>query len=272
MEADTMTAGNSVVKLTAKTALKNNWLKCIAASLSLIFSCLISLIAADYASYISNDAVGYIFLAAVGIFLIFPLFLGVVRFFWRMIFGADDMQLVIFHYFSDKEKYKRALRLSASLAIRAVGFAAVMFLPAIVIDIFSGVKVYDMMDIPIPIWTGNLYYLTVFLKTVASVVLFFVMSRYYLAPILVVADEDMDVAEAMHMSCTLSRDTGLDFIYLIFSFLGWLLVSVLIFPLVFTLPYFTTSICVHARFAVAEYNKKVEKNSDSGIPTFSAEI
>ena len=267
-----MTAGNSVVKLTAKTALKNNWLKCIAASLSLIFSCFIMLIASDYLSYISNDAVGYIFIAVAGIFLIFPLFLGVIRFFWRMIFGADDMQLVIFHYFSDKEKYKRALRMSASLAIRTAGFAAVVFLPAIVIDIFSGVKIYDIMDIPIPIWTGNLYYLTVFLKTVASVVLFFIMSRYYLAPFLAVADEDMDVAEAMHMSCTLSMDTGLDFIFLIFSFLGWIVISVLVFPLVFTLPYFITSLSVHVRFAVAEYNKKVEKNSDSGIPTFSAEI
>ena len=272
MGADIMTAGNSVVKLTAKTALKNNWLKCIAASLSLIFSCLISSIAADYISYISHNAVGYILLAAVGIFLIFPLFLGVVRFFWRMIFGADDMQLVAFYYFSDKEKYKRALRLSASLAIRTAGFAVVIFLPAIIIDIFSGVKVYDIMDIPIPIWTGNLYYLTVFLKTVASVVLFFVMSRYYLAPFLVVADEDMDIAEAVHMSCTLSRDTGLDFIYLIFSFIGWILISVLVFPLVFTLPYFMTSLSVHTRFAVAEYNKKIEKNSDTGIPTFSAEI
>ena len=128
-----MTAGNSVVKLTAKTALKNYWLKCIAASLSLVFSCIIMLIAADYVSYISNDALGYILIAVGGIFLIFPLFLGVIRFFWRMIFGADDMQGVIFHYFSDKEKYKRALRLSAALAIRTAGFAAVVFLPAIVI-------------------------------------------------------------------------------------------------------------------------------------------
>lgn len=267
-----MTAGNSVVKLTAKTALKNNWLKCIAASLILIFSCLILLIAADYASYISNDAVGYILLAIGGIFLTFPLFLGLVRFFWRMIFGADDRQLVLFYYFSDREKYKRALRLSVSLALRAAGLAVLLFLPAIIIDIFSGVKIYDIMDIPIPIWTGNLYYLSVFLKTVAAVVLFFIMARYYLAPFLTVADEDMDVAEAMHMSCTLSKDTELDFIYLIFSFIGWILISVLIFPLVFTAPYFMTSLSVHTRFAVAEYNKKVEKNSDSDIPTFAAEI
>ena len=267
-----MTAGNSVVKLTAKTALKNNWLKCIAASLTPIFSCLILLIAADYAAYISNDAVGYILLAVSAVFLIFPLLLGLVRFFWRMIFGADDRQLVLFYYFSDSEKYKRALRLSVALSLRTLGFAVILFLPAIIVDLFSGVKIYDMMDIPIPIWTGNLYYLSVFLKTVAAVVLFFIISRYYLAPFLAVADEDMDVAEAIHMSCTISKDTVVEFIYLIFSFLGWILISALIFPLVFTMPYFMTSLSVHVRFAVAEYNKKVKKNSDSGIPTFVAEI
>lgn len=267
-----MTAGNSVVKLTAKTALKNNWIKCIAASLTLIFSCIVLLSSADYAAYISNDAVGYVILAAAVVFLVFPLFLGLVRFFWRMIFGAEDRQIVLFYYFSDSKRYKRALRLSVSLALRTAGFAVILFLPAVVIDIFSGVRIYDIMDIPIPIWTGNLYYLSVFLKTVAAVILFFVMSRYYLAPFLAVADEDMDVEEAVHMSSTLSRDTELDFIYLIFSFLGWMLLSVLVFPLVFTMPYFLTSLSVHARFAVAEYNKKVEKNSDSGIPTFAAEL
>ena len=267
-----MTAGNSVVKLTAKTALKNNWLKCVAASLTPIFTFLILLMAEDYAAYISNDAAGYTLLAVGGIFLIFPLFLGLVRFFWRMIFGAHDRQLVLFYYFSDREKYKRALRLSVSLSLRAAGFASVLFLPSVIIDIFSGIRIYDIMDIPIPIWTGNLYYVSVFLKTVAAVILFFVMSRYYLAPFLAVADEDMEIAEAIHMSCTVSRDTALDFIYLIFSFLGWILISALIFPLVFTAPYFRTSLSVPARFAVAEYNKKVEKNSDSGIPTFAAEI
>lgn len=267
-----MSAGNSVVKLTAKTALKNNWLKCIAASLMLIFSCIVLLFAVDYAVYISNSAVGYILLAAGVIFLIFPLLLGLIRFFWRMIFGADDMQLVIFYYFSDREKYSRALRLSLTLALRTVGIAFLLFLPSIIIDVFSGVRIYDIMDIPIPIWTGNLYYLSAFLKAVAAVVLFFLMARYYLAPFLVVADEDMDVAEALHMSCTVSKETSLDFIYLVFSFLGWLLVSILVFPLCFTLPYFMTSLSVHARFAVAEYNKKVEKNSDSSVPTFSAEI
>ena len=74
MGVDYMIAGNSVVKLTARTALKNNWLKCIAASLTLIFSCIILLSAADYIAYISNGAVGYILLGVGAVFLVFPLF------------------------------------------------------------------------------------------------------------------------------------------------------------------------------------------------------
>ncbi|MGN0494071.1 MAG: hypothetical protein ACI4F7_10525 [Acutalibacteraceae bacterium] len=267
-----MTAGSSVVKLTAKTALKNNWLKCIFASLTPIFSFFVLFFSADYISYISNDAAAYVILALMLIFIFMPLLLGTVRFFWRMIFGAEDRQAALFYYFSDKQKYKRAVHMAAALVLRGIGFGIILFCPAIVVDIFSGVKFYDLINIPIPIWTGNLYYVSVFLKAAASVLLFFIMSKYYLAPFLIVADENMEIAEAVHMSCTVAKNTILDFISLLFSFLGWILISFFIFPLVFTMPYFITSLCVHVRFAVADYNKRIEKSAQNSFPTYAAGI
>ena len=127
---------------------------------------------------------------------------------------------------------------------------------------------YDALKIPIPLWTSNLYFLSLFLKSVASVILAFVMARYYIAPFLLIADEDMDAAEAIHMSDVISKSTMLDFIYLFFSLLGWIILSVLIIPIMFTLPYIITSVSVHTRFAVAEYNKRVDKQNSETFPTF----
>lgn len=265
-----MTAGSSVVKLTAKTALKNNWLKCIAASAVLIFSYFICIIAAGYVSEIGNDAAAYIFLAVMAVFVLSPLFLGLIRFFRRFIFGADDRSVIIFYYFSDRQKYRRAMHLTFALALRAAGFGILLFLPSVMVDLFSGVRIYDMLNIPIPMWTANLYYVSVFLRTIAVVALIFIMARYYLAVFLTAADEKMDVAEAIHMSCIISRSTMLDFISLVFSFFGWLIISVIVFPLIFTVPFFLTAFCVHSRFAVAEYNKKIERLNQSGYPTFAA--
>ena len=55
-----------------------------------------------------------------------------------------------------------------------------------------------------------------------------------------------------------------------FSFIGWIILSFLVIPLVFTLPYFLTSYAVHFRFAVAEYNKHVEESIADEFPTFVA--
>jgi uncharacterized membrane protein YccF (DUF307 family) len=81
----------------------------------------------------------------------------------------------------------------------------------------------------------------------------------------------MDVYEAIHKSTLLSRATSIDFLGLLLSFFGWILLSVTVIPLIFTLPYFLTSYMVHSRFAVANYNKVVSKMSSYGEAQFSSE-
>ena len=67
--------------------------------------------------------------------------------------------------------------------------------------------------------------IAVFCSAVILSLIHILMLRYYAAPILSVADEEMDASEAIHMSCVIYKRTMLDFIYLFFSFAGWLLLS-----------------------------------------------
>ena len=104
------------------------------------------------------------------------------------------------------------------------------------------------------------------------IILIAIMLKYYLAPFLFVADEDMDVMEAIHKSTVLTRATAVDFLILVLSFLGWILLSVLVMPLIFTLPYMVMSYVVHSRFAVANYNKVVKEFKKEGTDNaFSAD-
>ena len=66
--------------------------------------------------------------------------------------------------------------------------------------------------------------------------------------------------------------TLIDFIYLIFCFLGWYLLSLFIFPMIYTLPYAITAYCVHCRFAVADYNKHTKRVHEENLPTYSVGI
>ena len=158
------------------------------------------------------------------------------------------------------------------MATRALFFGIILFIPSFIVDLFSSSFIYDVLKMPTPLWTSNLYYLSLFLKTVATVILIFIMARYYMAPFLIAADEDMEVDEAIHMSDTISKRTMLDFIYLFFSFFGWILVSVLVFPLIFTMPYILISFGVHVRFAIAEYNKRIDLKTRESSNTFVAGI
>lgn len=267
-----MTATSSVVKLTAKTALKNNWPKAAAVCVISVCARLIVGLTASLAAYMANGTVGIILSAVLSFFILLPLFLGVIRFFWRMIFSADDSPVLVFYYFSGKKHYMRAVKLAFLLTVRALFFGIILLIPAMIVDLFAGSFLYDALNIATPLWTTNLYYLSLFLKTVAFVILAFIIARYYIAPFLLIADEEMEAAEAIHMSDVISKSTILDFIYLFFSLIGWIALSVLVVPIIFTLPYIITSFSVHVRFAVAEYNKRVDKLNSDSFPTFVAGI
>lgn len=54
------------------------------------------------------------------------------------------------------------------------------------------------------------------------------------------------------------------------AFAGWLLLSLTVIPLVFTMPYFIAGVCVHTRFAIAEYNAFEERKATADIPKYVA--
>lgn len=76
-----MTASSSVVKLTARTALKNNWLKAIAACMSVISVFIIISGIASLVSFVGGDIAAYICEAVLGFLLLLPLCHGLIRFF-----------------------------------------------------------------------------------------------------------------------------------------------------------------------------------------------
>ncbi|MBR7132842.1 MAG: hypothetical protein IKD04_04865 [Clostridia bacterium] len=265
-----MTAGNRVVKITAKTALKGRYLGAIFSSLCLIFSVIIGELLASLVEFVSTEHFYYIFSLAYSIFITVPLLLGLIRYFWRLLFAVEDSPVSVFYYLSTKELYLKAIKLNFSIILRAIPAALILFFPVIAVWVLSQSFIFELINIPIPMWTANLDHLFVFLRTFSSVLLCVFMLKYYMSPLLFVADENMDVNEAIYMSATISKKSGLDFFYLLLSFLGWILLSVFMIPLIFTLPYMITSYAVHVRFAVAEYNKHIEKNETDEFQSFVA--
>ncbi len=264
-----MTVGSNAVKSTAKTVLKGNWLKAIVCIGVVIFSYFINSFVSSLVSVFAGDIIAEIFYVILSLFILLPLFMGALRYFWRMILESNDKPIIVFYYFSSKNLYLKTLKLIFAVILKLIPIAIVVFLPAVLVWLLSQSYFFEWFNLAIPLWSRNLEYAIIFTKTLSTVVLIFYALRFYILPVLFVACEDLEILEALNMSSIISKKSTLDFIYLFFSFFGWILISLLAIPLIFTLPYMITSYLVHTRFAITEYNNHIESSMAEEYPSFT---
>lgn len=264
-----MTANTAVVKNTAKNALKGNFVKTIFSCATLLFTLLISYYVAGlisiFAPYIYADIFRILFFG----FVIYPLLVGILRFFWRLNSGVADNPISVFYYFSSKTLYFKVLKLLLCIISKLLPIAFLISLPAIFVWSLSQTYLFEYFGLSIPLWSRNLAYAIIFTKTLSISIIIVVSLRYYLAPILFIANENIDVTEAIHMSIIISKKSYVDLIYLIFSFIGWILISIFALPLVFTVPYMLMAYTVHSNFAITEYNEHIKNVKSSKYPSFT---
>lgn len=266
-----MLAPSPVVKSVAKDALKRDFLKSVVVCCVLIFMFFVVMLTSSLVSIFTGN-IGYIITICILLLtVVAPLLLGVLYYFRRLVFGQSDSALIIFRYFSTLSEYKRALQFLFLITVRVASIALVLYFPCIIVNVLSSEKIYAFFDVSLPLWASNLWALNAFLSLIASLGLVFITLKYYLSAFIFISNDDIDPAEAVNMSTIISKRTGADFFGLVMSFAAWILLSILVAPLVFTLPYFIASYCVHCRFAITMYNRDVDKFNASVTPSFSTD-
>lgn len=267
-----MTVTSSTVKRASRKIFKENFIDSIVATIIVLMTWFICYYLFVIVTLITESAVSYAVLAFSFPFIVLPCCLGLVRYYWRMASGVVDNPVCVFYYFSSRFLYAKALKLLLSLLFRTVFCFAIFYLPALVLELITGSWLYKTLDVTMPIWTVNLSNLIYFLYFIAFVATVFSMLKFYMAPMLLVADENMDPAEALHMSSVVSKRTSLDFVFLCLSFLGWILLSLLSMPLIFTLPYMILAYLLHCSHAVNTFNEEISNINFDEIPTFIAGV
>ncbi len=253
-----MSVASNVVKQTAKTALKGNFARVLAASMIFIFTWIISTNLVGILSIFAGKTVIGIISIIISIFITLPIGLGLLRYVWRMLFSACDNPISVFYWFSDKKLYIRAIKLILNIIARAAFWLLILNIPSILLYALSKSFIFELIGTATPLWTANLGFYPPLLKNISFVIVFFIMLKYYMAPMLFIADENMDVGEALYKSTVISRKSSYDFLGLLLSSLGWIALSLLVLPMPFTLPLLISYYAVHIRFTVAEYNQHIE--------------
>lgn len=257
-------AGN-VVKSTVKTAFCGKWLNICLGAFVLLSSFAASGLIVTVVAGISvalSIALTFVLL----IFINLPLMFGAVRFYCRALWGKNENFTNIFEVFSSKKEYKRGFLTGIYLAARVTVSAAVLLLPATLANAFSNAEVYSFLGTDMPLFAPSLSVAANFLAAIGIFFVYLLNLSYYPLPFLMATNDNITLKEAIVLSKKISKKCIADFCWLCLSLVGWIILSVFVIPLVFTLPYFIGCYAVHCRFCVARYNKEqAEKHSTASF-------
>ncbi len=247
-----------VIKKDALAALKDNWGTVIAVNMMVVFFI--------FALLFIGDAIGRIIMpsfvniiicffgALVLIMVCIPVLLGIIRFFWHLYNESRTDINDVFAYFSSRKMYFRAFNLTLQLLSKILLVALVMYLPSIIVWLASSQFVRSMFSAT-PIWMANLWIIADFLQSIGFVLTVMVTLKYYLAPFIFVINDTVEPIEVLHLSGKAARLSVWNFLGLICTTFGWLLLTLLFVPAFFTIPYLGMCYVVHSRFAVYSYNE-----------------
>lgn len=263
--------GNAAVKSTARAALKGIWLGAIACTLLLFGAAFVAVYAGVLFSTTMRTVGNWltaVFAPLFCLFVVSPLFLGVLRYFWRATAGGKDAVLSVFYYFESLSRYIYCIKFLSTLLIRLALIVLAVFSPFIAIKL--------ILLAPGDVLSEQLRMQLSFASSVFAslgTVFFVIFSvRFYLSPALFVACDNLDRHEILYLSKTVSRQTAGAFIVLAVGMLGWLLLSAFGITLIYTVPYMIATYVIHCRFAINHHNRKAHRAQETDFPEYRSDF
>lgn len=238
------------IKRQAKALLaQNNWTTCIGAlSILLLFFLFITTISGTLLFLsgavntstleIKESKTGIALCCSLLTFILYYLCSPAITGFLRLCYGvacgkAGDIN-DIFYYFRGKTIFLRTLRLNFLLFLL---FAAILFICFLPLNIYTGFSSYlqtmsfsgIFMFISFVLWAGGFAAaLTLCLK-------------FAFVPFLFTEDETKKSFSYIQQSFAVSKKYSASLLRLFFSFIPWLLLCILIFPIMYVIPYMSTA-------------------------------
>ena len=264
-----MLPNHKVIKETAQKNLKNNWVSAIAiviVFLSSVFTSQIflELYAVIFENILGIGAVntllrGIIMLPPILVLFIFnlPLLEGVIRWFWYLQQNERLPISEVFYYYSSKKLAVKSVVLYLLLFARTVLPAILLYIPSFAVFAFTKTGSFSSIKavLGIPTFTVTIVGLALFL--LASLLIIKNALNYILAPIIFLSDEGKDYEFSLNLSKTIAKRNKSAFFITFMSFVGFIILSFLGIPTLFTVPFLLMSYVVFSRFALVNYGIKL---------------
>lgn len=271
----------SEMKSAARTALRHRWPEAVAVSMICFTTVLLNGIArailTDVFKLTSvwspltlnglsiDRAAASIGVAAFSVILSlclsFPLFFGTLRWFWQVTAGSDPSVGEIFYYFSSPIRFFKTVALSVVTYVIIMLAAVLCMLPSAVMSELTSPDFYNEIGRQMPMLMEALRSLVVVLRVIGLLLLCLFSAGPLLNFAVLFSEPTLSVSGVLLRTFRLAKGLKFNFTVFVFSFFGWALLSVLILPLIFMVPYFLSSLTVYGREAERSFRHRAECDS-----------
>lgn len=266
----------SSVKSAARAALKGRWPSafCIGAILLSVFSVHLVLYESFLVMFSSvinitaSNILALIILILAGQFFGMPLIYGSLRWFWFTSDGHNVPISEIFCYFSSSFEYLRALSLSFRIFLRIVAILVLCFLPTAIVTVIRQPITYQLLHYPMPDWVPSIWILNDFLAIFGTIISVILLMRYFTAPILMINCPDLAPQEVLHLSVIISKNANGKTINFLLSFILWAVLTLLVIPALYTVPFFLCAYAVYCRHIISNYNNIIAHDNNAFSPQY----
>ena len=271
---------SSAIKQKAKECLKNNFSAAFAVGFLALAVQALLLVFTGFIATLCNATVGQtvaaviaaVFGAAAVLFLYLPILLGAVRWFWFSTGGSSVPPAEALHFFCRTDEYLKAVSLGLKLLIRLVLGALLCYLPALLLTVFSQPALYERVGLQMPYWLGSIWVFKNLFIALGSVALLVFMLRYGVAPVLLINNNKLSTAEALHLSTVVLKGQIGYTLGFILTLFGWFLLNLLFFPKLYSVPYFLSVYAVYVREIITHYNKQAALCNQTYFPNYRATL
>ncbi len=187
--------------------------------------------------------------------LFIPMLMGAFRYFYLLSKDTDTDYTELFYYYH-KGRFFPSMGRFLGIGIRCLWQFLVSFAPGYILYLVAASISYEQDSLD---FSAIICYFISYTLLFGGILLFTKLtSKYFLAIYLFIEDESLTASEVCALSVTYTERFRSSVLKLTWSHFPHILSCFLIFPCLFVIPYFMTSLATSAKWMLALYNTEVK--------------
>lgn len=260
-------------KHTARVSLKGKWPAAVGICLlacgclllkALVFmtvsDLLVSFMPSGFLMYALDAAAAFV-VTVLEFFAFSPLYVGILRWFWRVTAGADDPVSSVFCCYDSKADYRKSISMIFAVLWRTLVAVVISFAP-FAYFLAATTSLERNFAFNSDGERAILYFVCGATAVLGGLVVVLYLTRLYLVFPVIFSDDSVTVRDAVKLSKSIAKGNRAVLFYTVISFSGWLLLSFLVLPMLFTVPYFVSTMSVFARYSINDRILQAEKSAE----------